>query len=127
MTKHMVMSMVNVFEIKAKLSEYLDRAAGGERVIICRHNKPVAELRALEPVQAQPRPVGPLAGRPTFEIAPTFFDPLPDDELDAWEGEVPAHPAQGNWPTYAPPVGQTKVAENPPEGPRPPTRSRRRS
>ena len=41
----MVMIKVNVFEVKAKLSEYLDRAARGDRIVIYRHNKPVAELR----------------------------------------------------------------------------------
>ena len=45
MVKNIVMFKVNVFEVKAKLSEYLDRAARGERIVICRHNKPVAELR----------------------------------------------------------------------------------
>src|SRR5437667_260666 len=43
----MVMIKVNVFEVKAKLSEYLDRAARGDRIVIYRHNKPVAELRAV--------------------------------------------------------------------------------
>jgi len=39
------MIKTNVAEIKARLSEYLDRALAGERIVICRHNKPVAELR----------------------------------------------------------------------------------
>ena len=47
MTNNIVMLMVNIFEIKAKLSEYLDRVAAGERILICRHNKPVAELRRI--------------------------------------------------------------------------------
>ena len=84
----MVMFKVNVFEIKAKLSEYLDRAARGERIVICRHNKPVAELRAVEDVRAEPRPVGPLPGRPEFDVPSSFFDPLPDDDLDLWDGRA---------------------------------------
>jgi prevent-host-death family protein len=82
----MVMIQVNIFEIKAKLSEYLDRAARGEHIVICRHNKPVAELRPLSGSRREPRPIGPLPGRPTFDIAPSFFEPLPDDELELWEG-----------------------------------------
>ena len=90
----MVMLMVNIFEIKAKLSEYLDRALAGERVLICRHNKPVAELRAIVEGRTDPRPIGPLPGRPTFEIAPDFFVPLPEAELEQWEGSVsPGDPA----------------------------------
>lgn len=84
------MFRVNVFEIKAKLSEYLDRAANGERIVICRHNKPVAELRAVEQVRTEPRPVGPLPGRPVFDVPSSFFDPLPDEDLDFWDGGVTA-------------------------------------
>jgi prevent-host-death family protein len=86
------MSMVNIFEIKAKLSEYVDRAARGERILICRHNKPVAELRAVEAARTEPRPTGPLPGRPTFEVPASFFEPLPADELDAWEAIGPTDP-----------------------------------
>lgn len=84
----MVMIKVNVFEIKAKLSEYLDRATKGERIVICRHNKPVAELRAVEELRAQPRPVGVLPGRPQFDVPSSFFDPLPDEDVDLWDGGV---------------------------------------
>jgi prevent-host-death family protein len=86
----MVMFKVNVFEIKAKLSEYLERAAKGERIVICRHNKPVAELRAVEDVRTEPRPVGPLPGRPQFDVPSSFFEPLPDEDLDQWDGGVTA-------------------------------------
>jgi prevent-host-death family protein len=81
----MVMSKVNVFEVKAKFSEYLDRALRGETVIICRHNRPVAELRAIDEIRTEPRPIGPLAGRPTFDVPPSFFEPMAPDELDLWE------------------------------------------
>ena len=82
----MVMVKVNLAEAKAKLSDYLDRALAGEHIVLCRHNEPVAELRPISRVQAEPRPIGPLAGRPVFEVAPTFFEPLTDDDLDSWEG-----------------------------------------
>jgi prevent-host-death family protein len=86
MTYNMVMTQVNVFEVKAKLSEYLDRAARGERIVICRHNKPVAELRAIEERRTEPRPIGPLPGQPHFEIPDSFYEPLPEDELALWDG-----------------------------------------
>ena len=85
----MVMSKANVFEVKAKLSEFLDRAARGERIVICRHNTPVAELRAVEEIRTEPRPIGPLPGRPTFQIPSSFFEPLTDEELDLWEHVAP--------------------------------------
>ena len=89
MINNIVMIKTNVAEVKAKLSEYLDRALAGERIVICRHNTPVAELRPFEERRVEPRPIGPLPGRPTFEITPGFFEPLPDDELELWEGGGP--------------------------------------
>lgn len=82
----MVMFRTNVADAKAKLSEYLDRAARGERILICRHNKPIAELRGVEEFRSEPRPVGPLPERPTFTLTERFFDPLSDEELASWEG-----------------------------------------
>src|SRR5581483_50076 len=92
----MVMMKVNVFEAKAKLSHYLDRAAAGERIVICRHNHPVAELRAVAADRTEPRPVGPLPGRPRFDVPPSFFEPLSDDILGEWEGSEPVA-----WPRSA--------------------------
>jgi prevent-host-death family protein len=79
------MIKVNVFEVKAKLSHYLDRVVGGERVVICRHNHPVAELRPVQRERVEPRPVGPLPGRPRFAVPPSFFEPLTEDVLSDWE------------------------------------------
>jgi prevent-host-death family protein len=89
----MVMIKVNLFEAKARLSEYLDRAARGERVVVCRHNRPVAELRPVSAARTEPRPIGPLTGRPAFDVAPSFFEPLTDDELELWDGGTPTYPA----------------------------------
>lgn len=97
------MSKVNVFEVKAKLSEYLDRAAKGERIVIYRHNTPVAELGPVQSVRTEPRPIGPLPGRPTFDVPPSFFEPLSDEELDLWEGKGSPDPFTG--------VRPPKVAE----------------
>lgn len=89
----MVMAKVNIFEVKARLSEYLERAAGGERIVICRHNTPVAELRPVEPGRVDERPIGPVPGRPAFDVPPSFFEPLTDDELDLWDGTGAQHGA----------------------------------
>jgi prevent-host-death family protein len=93
----MVMIRVNIYEVKAKLSEFVDRAARGEHIVICRHNKPVAELRAMEDTRTDPRPVGPLPGRPTFEIPASFFDPMPGDELDLWDRVAAKDPLSTGW------------------------------
>lgn len=79
----MTMIVVNINEAKARLSEYLDAVGKGERVLICKRNQPVAELRAVEHKRTTPRPIGLAKG--TIKILPSFFDPMPDDWLDEWE------------------------------------------
>ena len=83
----MTMIMVNIFEAKAKLSDLLDRAAAGERILICKRNQPVAELRPIAVPRQAPRPIGGAKGMLT--IPPTFFEPLPQEEVDGFdEGRV---------------------------------------
>ena len=86
------MVQVSIVDMKAKLSTYVDRAARGEQILICRHNKPVAELRPVSAVRSEPRPVGPLPGRPTFDVPASFFEPMEHDELDRWDAVSPSDP-----------------------------------
>jgi len=79
------MIMVNIYEAKAKLSEYVEAATKGERIVICKHNQPVAELRPIEPAPAGPRDLTPLFPGATFTSA-AFFEALPEDEIAAWDG-----------------------------------------
>jgi prevent-host-death family protein len=76
------MSVFNVHTAKTQLSRLIERACAGEEVIIARNNEPVVRL---VPVQApQPkRQFGALKGR--IVVPDSFFDALPDDELDAWD------------------------------------------
>ena len=82
MVYYMTMIKANIVEIKAKLSEYLARVEQGERVVICNRNRPVAELRPIEPSRTEPRPIGGMEGQ--IEILPSFFDPLPDEVVDSF-------------------------------------------
>jgi antitoxin (DNA-binding transcriptional repressor) of toxin-antitoxin stability system len=81
----MTMFMVNIADAKAKLSEYVEAAARGEQVIICKHNRPVAELRAIEAPKAGARDLTPMFPGETF-MTDAFFEPMTDDELREWEG-----------------------------------------
>jgi prevent-host-death family protein len=85
----MTMIVVNIFEAKAKLSEYLDMAAHGERVLICKRNRPVVELHAVQSARTAPRPVGLARGR--VAVPPSFFEPLPAGAAGAFDGGL-----QGN-------------------------------
>ncbi len=72
-------SKVNVHEAKTHLSRLLERAHGGEEIIIAKGGKPYARLCPLEP--RAPRRPGLLSGR----VDAAFFEPLPRAELEAWE------------------------------------------
>ncbi|OFV88890.1 MAG: hypothetical protein A3J75_02525 [Acidobacteria bacterium RBG_16_68_9] len=76
------MIKVNIFEAKARLSEFLDAVQAGERVVICKRNRPVAELTKVGAARTAPRPVGGAAGQ--FSVPSTFFDPLPDEILESF-------------------------------------------
>lgn len=78
------MSSVTIHAAKTHLSRLIERAAAGEEIVILRGRTPVARLTAIAPAAAK-RKFG--AYRDEFEVPNTFFDPLPDAELDAFEGE----------------------------------------
>jgi prevent-host-death family protein len=95
----MTMIRVNIHEAKAKLSHYLDAVARGERVLICKRNQPIAELRSVEQQRTEPRPIG---GETGIVIRPSFFEPMSDEFLEAFE-------AGSAYPSPAAP--RTRIAE----------------
>lgn len=73
------MTIVNVHEAKTHLSKLLERMEAGEEIVIARAGVPVARLLPVEPL-AERKP-----GRLKWRLPESFFDPLPEDELRAWE------------------------------------------
>lgn len=84
------MEVVNINEAKAHLSEYLSKVERGERVIIARRNRPIAELRLLSEPEPTPkrRPMGLARGK--IRSTADAFAPLADDALADWV-EMPMH------------------------------------
>lgn len=78
------MIKLNIHEAKTHLSKYLAKLKAGDRILLCRRNQPVAEITPLPEVATRPRPIGLAKGQ--FTIPRAFFDPLPDDLLQAFEG-----------------------------------------
>jgi len=81
------MLTANIFETKAKLSEYIAAVESGQSVTICRRNVPVAKIVPVSRPRTEPRPIG-LACDAGWELPDSFFDPLPDDLLKAFNGET---------------------------------------
>ncbi len=82
------------------MSEFIEAASRGERVLICKRNLPIAELRPVESVRTEPRPIG--LGREAFSVPDSFFEPLPDEVLGDF------YPMEDRTP-------RSKVAETPRE------------
>ncbi len=73
---------VTIHVAKSTLSQLLARVEAGEEIIIARDKTPVAKLVPIDRPQAK-REFGAMRGRARVDAA--FFEPLPEEELKAWE------------------------------------------
>lgn len=79
---------VNIAELKNHLSEYLEKVAQGDEIVICRRNVPVAEVRPLplhknrtvlgfDPAVKVLGPIeGPIIPEEDWNMLRDDFDPL---------------------------------------------------
>ncbi len=73
----------NIAEAKARLSELLDRALGGEDIVIARAGKPLARLAPIE--EMAPRKPGAWAA---WQVPDDIFlEPMAPEDLDAADGK----------------------------------------
>lgn len=73
--------VINVHEAKTHLSRLLDKAHAGEEIVLGKAGKPYALLVPLPRSKGKRKP-----GRLKGKLDPAFFEPLPEEELAAWEG-----------------------------------------
>ncbi|MCP4682545.1 MAG: type II toxin-antitoxin system Phd/YefM family antitoxin [Desulfobacterales bacterium] len=74
-----MMEYVNVHEAKTHFSKLLARAHAGEEIIIAKAGKPWAKLVPLTRMKNR------VPGIAKGAVRDAFFEPLPEDELQAWE------------------------------------------
>ena len=77
------MTMVNVHEAETQLSRLLDRVRAGEEIVIAKAGAPYARLVPLDPPPE--RVLGRYRDR-DGDVPDSFFEPLDEAELAAWEG-----------------------------------------
>jgi prevent-host-death family protein len=72
-------TVVNIHEAKTHLSRLVERAHHGEVIILAKAGKPYARLVPLD--EKRERVPGIVQGR----VTDAFFEPLPEEEVAAWE------------------------------------------
>lgn len=74
-------TVVNIHEAKTHLSRLLERALAGEEIVVAKAGRPLVRLAPVGEQVVERRP-GRLAGK----LSDAFFEPLPQDVLQGWEG-----------------------------------------
>jgi prevent-host-death family protein len=77
------MAIITIHAAKTNLSKLIERAEAGEDIIIARGKDAVVKLVPVHPL-AQ-RQFGLYKG--LAKVGAEFFEPLPEEELQAWEGQ----------------------------------------
>jgi antitoxin (DNA-binding transcriptional repressor) of toxin-antitoxin stability system len=76
---------INIGEAKLHFLKYLRRVTKGETIVLCERNVPFAEIRPIPQAPRGKRPSGLYKGK--FTVPSSFFEPLPEWLLDAFEGK----------------------------------------
>ncbi len=76
------MPYVTIHTAKTTLSRLIARIVAGEEIVIARGSEPLAKLVPLGYAPSK-RKFGALRGK--LAVTPAFFEPLPADEVGAWE------------------------------------------
>lgn len=79
----MPQTIYNLYEAKTALSRLVDRAAGGEEIILSKAGKPLAKL---VPFHRTPLPRQPGGWEGRMRISEDFDAPLPEEIQAAFEG-----------------------------------------
>ena len=75
------MAVYKIHQAKTHLSRLIAQVENGAEIVIARNGDPVARLVPFN--RPGVRRFGALAARITLDDS--FFDPLPEDEIAAWE------------------------------------------
>ena len=87
------MAVVTIHHAKTNLSKLIERAKSGEEIVIAKGKEPVARLEAIAKKTGRRGATGMMRGLWPSLPDSFFFDPLPEEELRAWEGRDDENPA----------------------------------
>jgi antitoxin (DNA-binding transcriptional repressor) of toxin-antitoxin stability system len=78
------MIKLNLHQVKAELSRYIEMVEAGEIVVVCKRNVPVAEIR---PITQKERKEPELGWADDTLRVPDDFNQLTAEEVIQWEGD----------------------------------------
>lgn len=78
----MTKSLVTVHAAKTNLSKLIAQALAGDEIVIAKGDEPVVRLVPIQERQTK-RKFGALKGK--LVVPDSFFEPLTEDQLAAWE------------------------------------------
>ena len=73
---------IDLRQLQSNLPQYLNQVEAGDTLVICKDEKPIAEIRPVKKL----RPIGLAKGEVT--ILPSFYDPLPEEIIEGFEGKA---------------------------------------
>lgn len=100
------MVTINMHDAKTQLSDLVARAEAGEEIVIARRNKPAVRLVPIHENtktgirEARKRIPGRLSNPSTTMTESDWFARLPEDELQAWEGDADPGFGESEQATY---------------------------
>lgn len=92
------MAIINMHDAKTQLSDLVARAEAGEDIVIARRNRPAVRLVAVQDDskahirKSREEAYGSMAHLRDALKDVDWFEPLPEDELQAWEGKYSFDP-----------------------------------
>ena len=79
------MTTVRIEEIKRDILRWLQRVEAGEKIVILKANKPMAEIIPLSEKSMDLRPIGLCKGE--FSVPDDFDASLPEEVMQQFEGK----------------------------------------
>lgn len=79
------MTTVSIEEIKQDIVSWLQRVEAGEKIVILKANKPMAEIIPSSKESIELRPIGLCKGE--FSVPDDFDAPLPENIIQQFEGK----------------------------------------
>lgn len=76
------MKIITMHAAKTNLSRFVEEARAGADIVIARGKEPLVRLVPVDQ-PAPKRKFGAMRGQ--IDLPASFFEPLPDAELDAWD------------------------------------------